>query len=350
MYAVEPRRGSVADRDASLIERYRRHYREQGAFVEKSLVMGNPGSRLRLELPDEAGSGWAELVLMDRGLGVGMCDYELSRPLRGEYLDVRTTIGFNLLLSGEFEVVLPGAAATREIIRGGDLWLCRNFAACARYFQPSAKVIRGLSLELPRSMVESWLSDCRCGLSRTLELILRDAGTAQAALPMGMRPLSRCPRRTAPLIRAAGKLLATNRDTVCGRLHFESLALDLLAQILAFDYPDQNRPVSRACPAIDAAIDILRAEWADPPTIAALARRVGLNECYLKAGFRQRTNQSIGEYVRSLRMEHALELIESGTCSIMETALSVGYSNPSHFSAAFKRFHGRLPSAYASRG
>lgn len=349
MYALKPRRGISSDREPSLIDRYRRHYRQEGAFVEKPSPMEDLSSRLRLELPDAAGSGWAELVLINRGLGVGMCDYELFQPLHGEYLDIRTTIGFNLLLSGEFEVTMPGTGV-RETIRGGDLWLCRNFATCARYFQPSAKVIRGISLELPRSMVESWLSDCHCGLSRTLELILRDAGPAQAALPTGMHPLSRCACRTAPLIRAAGKVLAANRDTICGRLHFESLALDLLAQILAFDYPEQGRAASRTCPAIDTAIDILRAEWATPPTISALARRVGLNECYLKAGFRQRTNQSIGEYVRALRMKHALELIESGTCSILEAALSVGYSNPSHFSAAFKRFHGRLPSAYAPRG
>ena len=348
MYDLEPQRGVPTDGDHSLIERYRRYYREQGAFVEKPSATEHPATHLRLELPDGAGSGWTELVLMDRGLGVGMCDYELFRPLHGECLDIRTTIGFSLLLSGEFEVAVPDAGIW-ETIRGGELWLCRNFAECARYFQPSAKVIRGLSIELPRLMVESWLSDCRCGMSRTLELLLRGSGPAPAPFGRGMRPLVRCPRRTAPLVRAAGKLLIARRDSVCARLHFESLALDLLAQLLAFDYPDQDHAARRASPAIDSALDILRAEWADPPTISALARRVGLNECYLKADFRRRTGQSIGEYVRSLRMEHALEMIESGTSSVLETALSVGYSNPSHFSAAFKRFHGRLPSAYAPR-
>lgn len=92
-----------------------------------------------------------------------------------------------------------------------------------------------------------------------------------------------------------------------------------------------------------------RCEWSNPPTIAGLARRVGLNECYLKAGFRRRTGQPIGENVRNLRMELALELIESGRASILQTALAVGYPNPSHFSAAFKRHHGRLPSSYLAR-
>ena len=100
---------------------------------------------------------------------------------------------------------------------------------------------------------------------------------------------------------------------------------------------------------MDEAVDILRAEWSAPPTISALARRVGTNECYLKMEFRQYTGCSIGEFVRRLRMAKALELIESGTCNILQTAYSVGYSNPSHFSAAFKHHYGRSPSFYLNQ-
>lgn len=346
MYALDPQCASATNADPSFIEHYRRYYRDQGVFIEKPSSENRGASHLRLELSAETGNGWAELVLIDQGLGVGMCDYELFRPLRGDYHDIQTTLSFNLLLSGEFEISVPGTK-NREIIRGGELWLCRNFTECAYYTQPSDKVIRGLSLELPRSMIESWLDNPQCGMSKTLERILCEKRPVPGSAFRGVRPLSRCPRQTAPLLRAAGKLLAAKRDTVCARLQFESLVLDLLVQILSFEYPKHPHLGLNTCPAIDTAIDILRAEWAEPPTIAALARRVGLNECYLKAGFRRRTGQSIGEYVRARRMEHALEMIESGTCSIMETALCVGYSNPSHFSAAFKRFHGRLPSAYA---
>ncbi|PIE69533.1 MAG: AraC family transcriptional regulator, partial [Deltaproteobacteria bacterium] len=45
------------------------------------------------------------------------------------------------------------------------------------------------------------------------------------------------------------------------------------------------------------------------------------------------------------RMTKALELIETGY-SVLDTAAFVGYSNHSHFSAAFRKFHGRLPSCY----
>eukprot|EP00831_Metopus_contortus_P037919 TRINITY_DN29868_c0_g1_i1.p3 TRINITY_DN29868_c0_g1~~TRINITY_DN29868_c0_g1_i1.p3 ORF type:complete len:113 (-),score=28.07 TRINITY_DN29868_c0_g1_i1:84-422(-) len=63
----------------------------------------------------------------------------------------------------------------------------------------------------------------------------------------------------------------------------------------------------------------------------------------------KRQGLSIGAYVRKLRMEKALEFIESGQFSILQVALYVGYSNPSHFSEAFKRYHGRLPSFYTRK-
>ncbi len=98
--------------------------------------------------------------------------------------------------------------------------------------------------------------------------------------------------------------------------------------------------------AVDEAVDILHREWSDPPNISTLARRVALNECSLKKEFRRQTGMTIGGYIRRQRMTKALEFIETGRYSILETALFVGYSNPSHFSAAFKKFYGHLPSYY----
>ncbi len=100
---------------------------------------------------------------------------------------------------------------------------------------------------------------------------------------------------------------------------------------------------------MDEAIYVLRREWDDPPTISALSRRVGINECYLKKEFRQQMGMSIGTYIRQQRMARAREMIETGKYSILSISLFVGYSNPGHFSAAFKKIYGHLPSYYLPR-
>ncbi len=48
-------------------------------------------------------------------------------------------------------------------------------------------------------------------------------------------------------------------------------------------------------------------------------------------------------------MKKALEMIETGRYALLETALFVGYSNPSYFSTIFKNYYGHLPSYYLSR-
>lgn len=335
-------------RDEAIIEKYRRYFRQQNLFVETPSACGCRDERLCLELPRDRGSGWAEMIQIDRGLGIGLCDYQLDRPVAGPYFDIETALGFNLLLSGGCDIV---AAQTdkRTSLRNGDLWVRHGPVENLRYEQPSGCVMRGMSIELPAALVEAWLDGAPDELAKALETLMHHAGRDDDRSFKGFFPLVRSPRNISTLTRTATRLLATPRDTICGKLQFESLVLDLLAQILSRSFPIRPGRGSRRQSAVDEAVDILREEWSAPPTIAALARRVGLNECYLKAEFRQRTGLSIGEFVRKLRMEKALELIESGECSILQVALSVGYSNPSHFSAAFKRFYGRLPSCYLAR-
>jgi AraC-like DNA-binding protein len=209
-----------------------------------------------------------------------------------------------------------------------------------------------MSIEMPSSMVESWMDEAADEIAWKLEKLTHSQGPAECTLLNRLEPVG-CPySKLAAIFQAGARLLAMPRETICGRLRFESKVLDILARILSLDpsrYGGAAKRRSRKRGAVDEAVDILQTEWAAPPTISALARRVGSNECYLKSDFRKRTGLSIGNFVRKLRMERALELIESGNCNILQAAHSVGYSNPSHFSAAFKRFYGRLPSRYLAR-
>lgn len=94
---------------------------------------------------------------------------------------------------------------------------------------------------------------------------------------------------------------------------------------------------------IDEAADILQHEFARPLTIAEIARRVGLNECYLKRYFKAQTGETVAGCLRRLRLEHALALIESG--STVQAAMHFcGYRHAGRFNEAFRRYYGFLPS------
>jgi len=79
-----------------------------------------------------------------------------------------------------------------------------------------------------------------------------------------------------------------------------------------------------------------------PPTIAELARETGLNQLKLKRGFKTLFGTSIYAMFQQYRMERAKLLLRSQ--NVTETATTLGYSNISHFSAAFRKQFGILPS------
>lgn len=94
---------------------------------------------------------------------------------------------------------------------------------------------------------------------------------------------------------------------------------------------------------IQAACDIIAQNTDQPLTIRELARKVAMNECYLKKGFKTITGKTIHEYQQELRITKAKVLLQQEGCSVTDVANTLGYSSISHFSTAFKRVTGLKP-------
>ena len=94
---------------------------------------------------------------------------------------------------------------------------------------------------------------------------------------------------------------------------------------------------------IEAADRYLKAHLAAPPSVLSLANLVGLNHMTMKRGFRRIFGTTVYGRLRHWRALRAAALLEAGA-SVTDTALEVGYANPSKFAAAFKRETGRNPS------
>ncbi|AOY74502.1 helix-turn-helix transcriptional regulator [Clostridium formicaceticum] len=84
-----------------------------------------------------------------------------------------------------------------------------------------------------------------------------------------------------------------------------------------------------------------------PPTIGKLARLVYLNEYKLKTGFKELFGMPVHAYVIDKRLERARFLMENKKLSVTDTALSVGYSDASHFAEKFRKKYGMNPSQYS---
>jgi AraC-like DNA-binding protein len=97
---------------------------------------------------------------------------------------------------------------------------------------------------------------------------------------------------------------------------------------------------------IETARQIILKNLSNPPTITELAAQVGTNACYLKQGFKQIFGSTIHSFVQKQRLEKAKNLLSKKNTSILEIAETIGYSNVSSFSLAFRQQFGITPSQF----
>ncbi|HYM93891.1 MAG TPA: AraC family transcriptional regulator [Chitinophagaceae bacterium] len=94
---------------------------------------------------------------------------------------------------------------------------------------------------------------------------------------------------------------------------------------------------------ISNAREILIQHIGEPITIKELSRKVAINECYLKKGFKEMFGTTIFDFYQSQRMEHAKYLLYEKGLSVTDVSMLLGYSSISHFSTAFKKHTGLKP-------
>ncbi|MES2265927.1 MAG: AraC family transcriptional regulator [Bacteroidota bacterium] len=130
------------------------------------------------------------------------------------------------------------------------------------------------------------------------------------------------------------------------RIFLESKILELLSLQL------QQAESNKATPGGLSREDINRLQEArayithnlqTPCSLIELARKTGLNDFKLKKGFKALFGNTVFGYLYDVRMDTAYTLLQDDK-SVSEVAELIGYKNPHHFTAAFKKKFGFLPS------
>jgi AraC-like DNA-binding protein len=130
----------------------------------------------------------------------------------------------------------------------------------------------------------------------------------------------------------------------------ESVAVKLLVECM--EVTERLTPVCGTCAflekadsgdKIQEAMNFIQSNFRETITIPQIAKEVGINQCYLKKGFKEMYGKTIYSMVQTLRMEMAHEFLKNSSLNILEIALEVGYTNAASFSTAFKQFYGYSP-------
>ena len=92
--------------------------------------------------------------------------------------------------------------------------------------------------------------------------------------------------------------------------------------------------------------DFLQDNWQQHPGLNELARLSGVNPITVSKHFSKYMGCTLGEYMRKLKIQHALRLIPAGTLSLTQVAYHCGFADQSHFTRNFRQLTHFLPKAY----
>ena len=105
---------------------------------------------------------------------------------------------------------------------------------------------------------------------------------------------------------------------------------------------------SRSLPwVVEAALGILRREFAFLEGIGELADRLEVSQEYLTRVFRASIGMTPGKYLTQVRLEHAKLLLRQGEHSVTFVSGACGFSNGNYFARVFRENTGMSPREYA---
>ena len=100
---------------------------------------------------------------------------------------------------------------------------------------------------------------------------------------------------------------------------------------------------------IESARRILESEYASEISLESISSRVNISPRYFSRLFKDETGTNFIDFLTTLRIDHAKELMQKTEKSVKEICYEVGYGDPNYFSRLFKKQTGSSPTEFARR-
>lgn len=289
------------------------------------------------ELPPELGRGCYRRIVPGRSADIAVCDFRFAREwtVAEKWRDCPFRISF--CLAGEIEFSINGSKNLFKLQAAESFCYAGGGGSGVSRF-PSGRRFYNITIAIAPSQFAG-LGDCR-EFSRAVSDINNLGGNFRKY------------QITPGVERILTQLVNCPYPDGLKRIYLEGKILELAAVYL-HETVGQRETASGVTGlsgedirCLHQARDILDRDYAAPPTLAVLAKMICLNEFKLKTGFKEIFGKPVYAYVIDKRMEVARLLLEERKARVGEAACLVGYTNISHFSAAFRKKFGINPGEY----
>ena len=269
-------------------------------------------------------------------------DFELKDSISKEVTMDREMVGFVFYVSGTLSVDV-------KINKSQHHFLKKTGHNSSFYYSPHDTVVQHqISNRQPLKKVSIFIepaklhlllqSDDQISKSKFSEILNPDAPFVE-----GINLLM------TPKMYGATQEILNNQYTGFSKdLLLESNALGLIShyfnQITSIS-SSPNKVYSEDIDKLHFAKELLLKELDNPPSLAELSKKTGLNSFKLKSGFKALFGMPVYRYLQDQRLIKSYELIESGKMNVQQASYFVGYNSLSSFSNAFFKKYKFRPSA-----
>ena len=266
------------------------------------------------------------------GLQMRLCREDISRPSQWSIHSPATVVVVHL--GGQMQSLrtwIEGFGARDRIARPGEIWLIPG----QHRYQGQAEGGRIAYAEL--ELADQVMMD---GSGR-------DGGRLGELAPcLGRRDdfLAASVRQLRRLLHAGDDLSRMLADSLQWTLRLHLLRSYRTAGSVADPEPEPAETISAVV--ARRLRDYVESHLDRRITLADLAAIAGVGEHRLLAGFRQHFGTTPAQFVLDRRIERASRMLVQPHYGIADIALATGFSNHSHFSAAFRRRTGQTPQQF----
>jgi len=100
---------------------------------------------------------------------------------------------------------------------------------------------------------------------------------------------------------------------------------------------------------INKSVEFMKGHLREPLNVATLAALVNLSRSHFTSSFRRVTGYAPLSYLNHLRMQRAVQLLNTTDLSIKQISDQLGFSDQFYFSRAFSKMHNHSPSEHRRR-
>lgn len=311
----------------SLTSIYQRYFDEALFFCQKSGISYIP--------QPEVGIGSVYRLTTYSGIEIVYYDIFYHEPNPSFFASKGRMVELQFALSGQRQVNVSGRDHELPVGQGA-LALVQDFQA--RFFPPTQEKYVSLSLGIPVSLFEYAANQMADSPKMNVEFNRLLNRQASRSFYFDIDPRS---------MAVVNQLISDFKKPNRSPLMMEASALELLNMHMfqLFDQTPRPNGLSKEdIQKLQVAKKVLESCMADPPSLLNLSKMVGLNDYKLKMGFKACFGMTVFEYLRHMRLDHAMKLLQSQKANVTEAAMIVGYSNVSAFSEQFFRRYGMKPS------